>query len=196
MENSPTEGSDVGEKKRTPLRRLRGFFSKKLRTILSPEKGKKQSRPWAKVVQSPEGRMILLWGLGDGSGNGSFPLSTGGPFRIDLSDTHLKYWGEEEEVLFGGSTPEINRLLSREIEKTLKTTRFGHGVLSQIRFPLLPMLAGGGVMLILVLFLFSGETRGGSHLASLSQVEKMVSQGVPDSFPGFGGGLTCHGGGH
>ena len=196
MENSPTEGSDVGEKKRTPLRRLRGFFSKKLRTIFSPEKGKKQSRPWAKVVQSPEGRMILLWGLGDGSGNGSFPLSTGGPFRIDLSDTHLKYWGEEEEVLFGGSTPEINRLLSREIERALRKTQFRRSFGSHVRLPLLPTLAGAGIVLFLVFLFPSGGAGSGERLTSLSQVEKAVSQGIPDSFPGLGGGLTCHGGGH
>ncbi len=184
-------------RKQTRLQRLREMFSEKFRTIISPGKKKTPSgRPWSRVVQNPEGLTLLLWGLGDGSVNGSFPLSTGQPFRIDRDDAHLKFTGDQGEILFGGPDPEINRRLAREIEKALKKTRFGHGVLSQIRFPLLPMLAGGGVMLILVLFLFSGETREGSHLASLSQVEKMVSQGVPDSFPGLGGGLTCHGGGH
>ena len=185
------------DEKKTRLQRLREMFSEKFRTIISPGKKKTPSgRPWSRVVQDPEGLTLLLWGLGDGSVNGSFPLSTGQPFRIDLDDAHLKFSGDQGEILFGGPVPEINRLLAREIEKALKKTRFGHGLLSQIRFPLLPMLAGAGVMLILVVFLFPGGTREGGHLASLSQVEKMVSQGVPDSFPGLGGGLTCHGGSH
>ena len=196
MENSPTEGSDVGEKKRTPLRCLRGFFSKKLRTILSPEKGKKQSRPWARVVQDTEGLSLLLWGLGDGSINGSFPLSTGQPFRIDLAEAHLKFTGDREDILFGGPTPEINRLLSREIERALKKTHFGRSFGSHLRLPLLPTLAGAGIVLFLVFLIPSGGAGSGERLTSLAQVEKAVTQGVPDSFPGLGGGLTCHGGSH
>lgn len=172
-------------KKPNPARRILRLVA----TRISRGNVRRPSDPWARIRER-KGYRTLVWGAGDGKTFGSVPLGPEVAFSVDAEGVKLRS-GAGDPVLIGSPGNEnANILLSRKIEKVLR---------SQGRRA---MIVWSGVFALV--FLIVLEVSGGAGLerfASFAPAVRLSGDGgLSGSFPGSGGGfppsmssgLTCN----
>lgn len=141
--------------------------------------------PWARIRER-KGSRILVWGSGDGKTFGDVPLDSEVTFSVDANGVKLRR-ADGETVLIGSPENErANILLSRKIERSLRSQ--GNGFRAGV---------AGAFLLVLTLLFVVGAESGSEfwHFASLSQSLPGSGEALPDpsfSPSSMSSGLTCH----